>query len=100
MTDSMKFAIETTQNRRKIQEEHNKIHNITPTTTIRRLDEDLKMEEYDTVALKLDRLTKMPASERQKLVQELSKQMNQAAKDLNFEEAIRLRDEIDKIKKL
>ncbi len=100
MTDSMKFAIETTQNRRKIQEEHNKIHNITPTTTIRRLDEDLKMEEYDSVALKLDRLTKMPASERQKLVQELSKQMNQAAKDLNFEEAIRLRDEIDKIKKL
>jgi excinuclease ABC subunit B len=100
MTDSMKFAIETTQNRRKIQEEYNTLHNITPTTTIRRLDEDLKMEEYDDVALKLNRLTKMPASERQKLVLELNKQMSKAAKDLNFEEAIRLRDEIEKIKQL
>ena len=100
MTDSMKFAIETTQNRRKIQEEFNTLHNITPTTTIRRLDEDLKMEEYDDVALKLNRLTKMPASERQKLVLELNKQMSKAAKDLNFEEAIRLRDEIEKIKQL
>jgi excinuclease ABC subunit B len=100
MTDSMQFAIETTQNRRKIQEEFNTLHNITPTTTIRRLDEDLKMEEYDTVALKLDRLTKMPAGERQKLVAELNKQMSKAAKDLNFEEAIRLRDEIEKIKQL
>jgi len=100
MTDSMQFAIKTTQNRRKIQEEFNTLHNITPTTTIRRLDEDLKMEEYDTIALKLDRLTKMPAGERQKLVAELNKQMSKAAKDLNFEEAIRLRDEIEKIKQL
>ncbi len=100
MTESMQFAIETTQNRRKIQEEFNTLHNITPTTTIRRLDENLKMEEYDTVALKLDRLTKMPAGERQKLVAELNKQMSKAAKDLNFEEAIRLRDEIEKIKQL
>jgi excinuclease ABC subunit B len=100
MTDSMQFAIKTTQNRRKIQEEFNTLNNITPTTTIRRLDEDLKMEEYDTIALKLDRLTKMPAGERQKLVAELNKQMSKAAKDLNFEEAIRLRDEIEKIKQL
>ncbi len=100
MTESMQFAIETTQNRRKIQEEFNQLHNITPTTTIRRLDEDLKMEEYDTTALKINRLTKMPASERQKLVAELNKQMSKAAKDLNFEEAIRLRDEIEKIKQL
>ncbi|MCI0500360.1 MAG: excinuclease ABC subunit UvrB [Epsilonproteobacteria bacterium] len=100
MTESMQFAIETTQNRRKIQEEFNKLHNIIPTTTIRRLDEDLKMEEYDTVALKMNRLTKMPASERQKLIAELNKQMSKAAKDLNFEEAIRLRDEIEKIKQL
>ena len=100
ITDSMKFAIETTTNRRKIQEAHNKEHGITPTTTIRRLDEDLKMEEYDDVALKIDKLDKMPAIERKKMLQELNKQMNQAAKDLNFEEAIRLRDEIDKIKKI
>ena len=100
ITDSMQFAIDTTNNRRKIQEEHNKLHGITPTTTIRRLDEDLKVEEYDSIALKMDKLEKMPASERKKMLLELNAQMKQAAKDLNFEEAIRLRDEIEKIKKL
>lgn len=100
ITDSMQFAIDTTNNRRKIQEEHNKKHGITPTTTIRRLDEDLKVEEYDSIALKMDKLEKMPAAERKKMLLELNAQMKQAAKDLNFEEAIRLRDEIEKIKKL
>jgi len=100
ITDSMQFAIDTTNNRRKIQEEHNKEHGITPTTTIRRLDEDLKVEEYDDIALKMDKLDKMPAIERKKMLVELNQQMNKAAKDLNFEEAIRLRDEIDKIKKI
>jgi len=100
ITDSMQFAIDTTTKRREIQEAHNKKHGITPTTTIRRLDEDLKVEEYDDIALKMDKLEKMPAAERKKMLVELNKQMNKAAKDLNFEEAIRLRDEIDKIKKL
>jgi len=100
ITDSMQFAMDTTNNRRKVQEQHNKKYGITPTTTIRKLDEDLKVEEYDTVALKMDRLEKMPAAERKKMLLELNAQMKQAAKDLNFEEAIRLRDEIDKIKKL
>ncbi len=99
MTESMKFAIETTNKRREIQQAYNEKHDIIPTTTIRRLDEDLKMEEYDDTALKLEKLNKMPASERKKILIELNKQMNKAAKDLNFEEAIRLRDEIEKIKK-
>jgi excinuclease ABC subunit B len=42
----------------------------------------------------------MPASERQKMIKELNSQMTKAAKDLNFEEAIRLRNEIEKIKQL
>ncbi|MEA3512346.1 MAG: excinuclease ABC subunit UvrB [Campylobacterota bacterium] len=100
ITDSMQFAIDTTNKRREIQEAHNKKHGITPTTTIRKLDEDLKMEEYDDVALKMDRMEKMPAAERKKMLIELNAQMKKAAKDLNFEEAIRLRDEIDKIKKI
>jgi excinuclease ABC subunit B len=100
ITDSMQFAIDTTNNRRKIQEEHNKEHGITPTTTTRRLDEDMKVEEYDHIALKMDRLNRMPATERKKMLIELNKEMHKAAKDLNFEEAIRLREEIDKIKKL
>ena len=100
ITNSMQYAIDITNDRRKIQKDHNKKHNIIPKTTLRRLDEDLKVEDYDDIALKNDRLNKMPASERQKMVKELNAKMTKAAKDLNFEEAIRLRNEIEKIKKL
>ena len=100
ITESMKCAIELTNERREKQNAYNKLHNITPTTTIRRIDENLKLEEYDDVAFKRQKLEKMPASERQKLVQELNIKMKKAASELNFEEAIRLRDEIEKIKKL
>lgn len=98
ITASMQFAIEETNRRRKLQEEFNKEHNITPKSTKRKLDENLKLEEYDDVAWKKQKLEKMPASERKKILIELNKQMKKAASDLNFEEAIRLRDEIAKIK--
>ncbi|MEV9600737.1 excinuclease ABC subunit UvrB [Aliarcobacter butzleri] len=98
VTDSMQFAIDETNRRRKLQEEFNKEHNITPKSTKRKLDENLKLEEYDDVAWKKQKLEKMPASERKKILIELNKQMKKAASDLNFEEAIRLRDEITKIK--
>jgi excinuclease ABC subunit B len=98
MTPSMQRAIDTTNARREKQMEYNKLHNVTPTTTTRKLDENLKMEEYDDVALKRDKLSKIPASEKKKILDELNRQMKQAAKDLNFEEAIRLRDKIENIK--
>ncbi len=100
ITDSMQFAIDETTRRRAIQEAHNKEHGITPTSTKRSLDQNLKLEEYDDLAWKKDKLEKMPASERKKILIELNKQMKKAAQDLNFEEAIRLRDEIDKVKKI
>ncbi len=100
ITDSMQYAIDITNKRRSIQEQYNIEHNITPTTTTRALDESLKLEEYDETALKKQRIEKMPASERKKMLIELNKAMTKASKDLNFEEAIRLRDEIEKIKKL
>lgn len=100
VTASMQFAIDETNRRRKIQEEHNILHGITPKSTTRKLDQNLKVEEYDTVALKKQRLEKMPASERKKLLVELNKQMKKASSELNFEEAIRIRDEIAKIKEL
>ena len=100
ITDSMQFAIDTTNKRREIQMAHNKKHGITPKTTSRMLDENLKLEEYDDVALKRSKLEKMPAAERKKILIELNKKMTKAAKDLNFEEAIRLRDEIEKVKKI
>jgi len=100
ITDSMQYAIDETARRRELQETHNKKHGITPKSTKRKLDENLKLEEYDDVAWKKQKMEKMPASERKKILVELNKQMKKAASDLNFEEAIRLRDEIDKIKKL
>ena len=100
ITDSMQFAIDETNRRREIQKKYNIENNITPKSTTRKLDQNLKVEEYDTVALKKQRLEKMPASERKKILIELNKQMKKAASDLNFEEAIRLRDEIAKIKEI
>ena len=100
ITASMQFAIDETNRRRKIQEEHNIKNNITPKSTKRRLDENLKLEEYDDVAWKKQKLEKMPAAERKKILIELNNRMKKAAQDLNFEEAIRLRDEIAKIKEM
>lgn len=100
ITASMQFAIDETNRRRKIQEEHNIKNNITPKSTKRRLDENLKLEEYDDVAWKKQKLEKMPAAERKKILIELNARMKKAAQDLNFEEAIRLRDEIAKIKEI
>ena len=89
-----------TQKLKGFLERHNIKNNITPKSTKRRLDENLKLEEYDDVAWKKQKLEKMPASERKKILIELNARMKKAAQDLNFEEAIRLRDEIAKIKEI
>ncbi len=100
ITKSMQKAIDTTSSRRKIQEAHNLKHGITPTTTIRKLDENLKVDDYGNIYQKHKKMDKMPASERKAMTKELQLKMKKAAKELNFEEAARLRDEIVKIKKL
>ena len=100
MTDSMKKTIEVTQNRRAKQIAYNKKHSITPKTTIRELDTNLKVEDAGELYNKRSKLDKMPKAERQQLVKELKAKMLAAAKNLEFEEAARLRDEIAKIKKL
>ncbi|MDQ1244170.1 MAG: excinuclease subunit, partial [Campylobacterota bacterium] len=71
-----------------------------PTTTIRKLDENLKVEEYGDIYQKHKKMDKIPASERKAMITQLSLKMKDAARELNFEEAARLRDEIAKIKKL
>lgn len=100
ITNSMQKAIDITNYRREKQEAHNKKHNITPRGVERRLDEELKVENYGELYNKREKLDKIPPKEREKIVKELSKQMHAAAKALEFEEAARLRDEIAKIKKL
>jgi excinuclease ABC subunit B len=100
MTGSMQRAIEITQKRRELQEAYNTQHNITPKTTKRALDENLKLEDHGDLYAKHKKIDKMPASEKKAIIKELSLKMKAAAKELNFEEAARLRDEITKIKKL
>ena len=100
LTDSMEFTIETTQKRREKQIAYNKVHHITPKTTLRVLDTDLKVEDAGELYNKQNKLDKMPKAERQQLIKELKAKMLAAAKSLDFEEAARLRDQIAKIKKL
>ncbi len=100
VTKSMYNAIKTTINRRIKQKEYNKKHNIKPKSVKRRLDENLKMQDVDILYKKKKKLDKLPKSEKEKMIKELKKAMFEAAKKLEFEEAARLRDEIEKIKKL
>ncbi len=100
ITRSMQACIDITQERRAKQITYNEIHGITPTTTIRELDTDLKVEDAGELYNKRSKLDRMPKAERQKLLKELKAKMLVAARKLEFEEAARLRDEIAKIKKL
>ena len=100
ITGSMQRAIDVTNARREMQDKYNKTHNITPTTTIRKLDENLKVEDYGAIYQKHKKMDKIPASERKAIITQLSLKMKEAARELNFEEAARLRDEIVKYKKL
>lgn len=100
ITGSMQRAMDTTTLRRKKQEAFNKLHNITPQSTTRKLDENLQVEDHGELVSRKRKAEKMPARERQKIVQELSKQMKQAARELEFEKAAALRDEIMKIKEI
>ncbi len=100
ITDSMKKAMEVTDYRRSKQEAFNKEHNIVPQSVSRKLDEDLKMQDLGMLYERTKNKEKMPKAEREKMVKELTKKMQQAAKALEFEEAARLRDEIAKLRKI
>ena len=100
ITNSMKETIETTEKRREKQIAYNKKHRITPTTTLRELDKNLKVGEEEEEYNRRSKMEKIPKAERQKIIKELKAKMLVASKRLEFEEAARLRDEIAKIKKL
>jgi excinuclease ABC subunit B len=100
MTNSMQKAIDITTARRKKQEEFNKLHNITPKTVVRKMDENLHAEDIDELASKKKKMDKIPASQRREIVKELTKKMHEAAKLLEFEKAAKLRDEIAKLREL
>ena len=99
ITDSMQKAIETTLRRRALQEAYNKEHGITPKSTERKMDENLKLEEHGDIYNTYDEKEKIPPAQKKKIIAELTKAMHEAAKILEFEKAAKLRDQIEKLKK-
>ena len=103
ITDSMQAAITETNRRRSIQMAYNEEHGITP-TTIRKAVRDLisinadeEEEERTDLTLKKD-IESMDRKELKENIAQLTKKMNRAAAELNFEEAAVLRDELKKYK--
>jgi excinuclease ABC subunit B len=107
VTDSMKRAISETQRRRKIQIEYNREHGIDPQTIRKRVSDILLALEGEglqrTATPDRRRRRKerpaMPREELEGLIFALEEEMHEAAKDLRFEYAARLRDEVHELRK-
>ena len=89
ISDSMQIAIEETMRRRGIQEEYNKEHGIVPKTIIKEIRDLISNED---MAGKKERKEKMSKKEKANLIDKLTKEMETAAKNLDFEKAMELRD--------
>ena len=87
ISDSMKTAIEETERRRKIQEKYNKEHNIIPKTIIKEIRDVVTINEKEEA--KPEKLSKKDIKE---LIIKVEKEMKEAAKNLDFERAMELRD--------
>jgi excinuclease ABC subunit B len=105
ITDSMKFAIDETNRRRAKQVKYNEENGIVP-VSIHKAIHDLT-EEFSEKAVsemrgeyKAKSVMDMPRNEIQKIISEMEKQMKDAAKNLEFERAAALRDEIYELKNL
>ena len=101
MTDSMRLAIDETKRRRKIQEAYNEAHGITPQTIKKAVRDSISISKEVTVTEKERKKDpeSMSKKELEAEAKDLQKRMKQAAAELNFEEAARLRDEMIVIKK-
>ena len=100
MTNSMKEAIEITEQRRKYQDEYNKKHGIIPHSATRNIEESLRTDDSAEILRASKKMEKMPAAERAKIIKELRREMLDAASKLEFEKAAALRDEIAKMKEI
>lgn len=100
MTAAMKKAIDETGRRRKIQQEYNKKHGITPQTIIKAV-KDITMERDRKLSHSGERhidVKKIPREEMGRFIKELEAQMDMASQNLEFEKAGELRDEIEHLK--
>lgn len=97
ITGSMRRAIKETERRRKVQEAYNNEHGITPATIIKAIKESRlsgkKQDQRRIVDVKA-----VPKEELPHILEDLQSQMDLAAKNLEFEKAAELRDEIEALK--
>ncbi len=109
MTNSMRRAISETQRRRQLQVAYNAEHGINPTTVRKAVTDILEMLRPSTTAPVPEKerrsrtarpdYAEMPGDELERLIRTLEEEMNEAAGDLRFEYAARLRDEIKDLKR-
>ena len=92
----MKEAIEETERRRTIQEEYNKVHGITPKTIIKEIREVIS--NVDESVDDKTGTVKMSKKEKQNLIIKIEEEMKLAAKNLDFEKAMELRDILFELK--
>jgi excinuclease ABC subunit B len=104
-SDAMKVAIEETNRRRAVQVKYNEDHGITPVTIHKAIEDILERhreEKVDTAATEVEILKKshnlLVPAQRKSLLKALESQMLEHAKNLEFEEAALIRDEIEKLK--
>jgi len=102
MTDSMRNAITETERRRKIQAAYNEEHGITPTTIKKAVRDLISISKAaDSVEKVIDKdIESMSRDELEKLIKTVNKNMHKAAAELNFEEAVVLRDRLIELKKM
>ncbi len=112
ITDSMRKTIDETNRRRDLQMKYNKENNIEPKTIYKTMEEILsstsiadvrkkeEKENYSFTKVAEPILKYMDTDQKKDLVEQLTTQMHQAAKDLEFEKAASLRDEINRLKKM
>ncbi len=101
ITGSMERAISETNRRRKIQDDYNKAHGIVPKTIIKGIRDiiDMGASSEDKGKSRLDKKKKkLTATEREKLIEQYTREMKDAARSLEFEKAAYLRDEIKKLR--
>lgn len=99
VTASMEKAIKETERRRRIQSEYNEKHHITPKTIHKKISDVIEIAKKVEDSKEKMHKKKLSKSEKEKLIQHLNEEMKKAAKSLNFEEAIFLRDQIQKLSK-
>lgn len=99
ITESMQKAIDETNRRREIQEAYNKEHHIIPQTIHKEIHDLIQGKEtMEEASLLLQKGKKAPQKAKKKLIADLEKEMKEAAKVLDFERAMELRDIIMELK--